>query len=97
MGFGGQIYTDQVTMRVQTHREIAILFHLKELIVTGIMSESIIMCNIAHVCTVFNQFCAQFISVNQIQNIRCENRAFPVKTIMIKNIVVFCNIVKFHT
>ena len=52
--------------------------------------EKNMMCNIAHFCTFFmrdfDQFWAQFLSVNQKHNLRCKNQAFPIK-IMVDFIV----------
>ena len=48
---------------------------------TGVRSENIVQ-NRAFLCFLicdFDQFCAQFLYVNQIHNPRCENCAFPIK------------------
>ena len=36
----------------------------------------------------FDQFCAQFLSVNQIHNLGCKNRAFPIK--IMSDFIVKC-------
>ena len=55
-----------------------------------VMSENISMCKIAHFCAFFmcdfDQFCAKFLSVNQIHNLRCENHALPSK--MMRDFIV---------